>query len=222
IRRLAQWLAQHTDTTGVETTATDMRAALAPMILLQRGGDRQLFCIHPVDGLATCYSHLARALPGIILQGIQATGLSGAQPDTFNAQIEQYLQQIRRAQPRGPYYLLGWSSGGGIAHAMAAALQQQGETVARLVLLDAYPADCWRDRPPPSRRDAMLQMLDDIRIATDANGALRSEQQLLSWLQSPASSLGMFDNSTVARMVDVTWRGMQLYRSAVHPVFNGD
>lgn len=222
IRRLAQWLTQHTDTTCVETTAADMHEALAPMILLQRGGDRQLFCIHPVDGLATCYSHLARTMPGITLQGIQASGLSGAHPHTFNAQVEQYLQQIRRAQSRGPYYLLGWSSGGGIAHAMAAALQQQGETVARLVLLDAYPADCWRNRPPPSRRDAMLQMLDDIRIATDANGALLSEQQLLSWLQSPASSLGMFDNSTVARMVDVTWRGMQLYRSAVHPVFNGD
>ena len=48
-----------------------------------------------------------------------------------------YLEQIRRIQPNGPYHLLGWSFGGYVAHSMAAQLEQQGEKVALLALLDS-------------------------------------------------------------------------------------
>jgi thioesterase domain-containing protein len=50
-----------------------------------------------------------------------------------------YLSRIREIQPSGPYRLLGWSFGGLVAHAMATRLQDQGEEVDLLVLLDAYP-----------------------------------------------------------------------------------
>jgi thioesterase domain-containing protein len=50
-----------------------------------------------------------------------------------------YTDQIRKVQPRGPYRLLGWSAGGRIAHAVATDLQQRGEQIALLAVLDAYP-----------------------------------------------------------------------------------
>jgi thioesterase domain-containing protein len=51
-----------------------------------------------------------------------------------------YIEQIRSAQPSGPYRLLGWSVGGVIAHEIAVQLRAAGERVEALVLLDAYPS----------------------------------------------------------------------------------
>ncbi|OOV16415.1 hypothetical protein SM007_38400 [Streptomyces avermitilis] len=50
-----------------------------------------------------------------------------------------YAEQIRTVQPAGPYRLLGWSIGGVIAQAVATRLQELGEDVEFLALLDAYP-----------------------------------------------------------------------------------
>lgn len=51
-----------------------------------------------------------------------------------------YLALIRTVQPTGPYYLLGWSFGGLVAHEMGVQLTAAGEHVALLGLLDAFPA----------------------------------------------------------------------------------
>ena len=52
---------------------------------------------------------------------------------------EDYVSIIRKIQPTGPYNLLGWSFGGLVAHAIATQLQDMGEEVALLALLDSYP-----------------------------------------------------------------------------------
>ena len=61
-------------------------------------------------------------------------------PQTLEEMGMDYLTQIRKIQPSGPYYLLGWSLGGLVAYSIATCLQEQGEQVALLALLDAYPA----------------------------------------------------------------------------------
>lgn len=113
------------------------------LLPLKMDGDAApLFCVHPVIGLGWPYAALLRHLPpGRPLYALQAASLRGAdrQPDSIEQMAAQYLAEIRRVQPHGPYHLLGWSLGGLVAHAMAAQLQDAGETVARLVLLDSYP-----------------------------------------------------------------------------------
>ncbi len=52
-----------------------------------------------------------------------------------------YADQIRMAQPSGPYHLLGWSLGGNIAFAIAEELERRGEEIGLLVILDANLAD---------------------------------------------------------------------------------
>jgi len=52
------------------------------------------------------------------------------------------VSAIRSVQPKGPYHLLGWSLGGTIAHEMARQLENQGEQVKLLALMDTaaiYP-----------------------------------------------------------------------------------
>jgi thioesterase domain-containing protein len=61
---------------------------------------------------------------------------------------EQHVQDLQRQQPTGPYHLIGHSSGGRVAFEMAYQLEQQGEQVAFLAVLDTYaPALDIRENP---------------------------------------------------------------------------
>ncbi|MFC9587005.1 thioesterase domain-containing protein, partial [Streptomyces yangpuensis] len=106
-----------------------------------------LFCIHPAIGLSWAYSGLLRHLdPRRPVYGLQARGFS--EPDApapgLEEMVEDYLREIRGVRPSGPYSLLGWSFGGIVAHAVAVRLQEQGEEVALLAMMDSYlPADGW-------------------------------------------------------------------------------
>ncbi|MCZ9345344.1 thioesterase domain-containing protein, partial [Streptomyces sp. TRM76130] len=71
--------------------------------------------------------------------GLQARGLTGDEelPRTLQEEAEDYAAQIRRVQPHGPYRLVGWSVGGVLAHTVAVLLQEAGEEVELLALLDS-------------------------------------------------------------------------------------
>ncbi|WP_367129332.1 amino acid adenylation domain-containing protein [Saccharothrix sp. HUAS TT1] len=118
-------------------------ADLAALLPLRSGeSGHPLFCVHPVSGLSWCYSDLVRRLdPGRPVHGLQSPGLltPGWSPTSVEAVVDEYVAHIRRAQPHGPYHLLGWSLGGNLAHAIAVALQAAGERVEVLALLDSYP-----------------------------------------------------------------------------------
>jgi len=49
-----------------------------------------------------------------------------------------YVEQIRRVQPNGPYYLAGQSLGGMVSYEVAQQLHSLGEPIALLVLFDTY------------------------------------------------------------------------------------
>jgi thioesterase domain-containing protein len=77
------------------------------------------------------------------LYGLQARGFDGTSqlPSSLRDMAADYVEQIRSVQECGPYYLLGWSLGGIIAHEIAVQLQSAGEQVAALVIMDTYPPD---------------------------------------------------------------------------------
>ncbi|KAG0198601.1 hypothetical protein BGX31_004546, partial [Mortierella sp. GBA43] len=58
---------------------------------------------------------------------------------TLDEMALDYIDQIRRIQPHGPYRLLGWSFGGVVAHTVASHLEQQGERVVLLGIMDSFP-----------------------------------------------------------------------------------
>ncbi|MFD0332647.1 thioesterase domain-containing protein [Streptomyces erythrogriseus] len=126
--------------------------ALGPLLPLRAEGTATpLFCVHPGAGIAWRYTGLLPHLGGDQpVHGIQAAGLDGARPPAPDAaaMVAHYLDLVRQVQPHGPYRLLGWSYGGFVAHAMACALQRDGERVELLAMLDA-PS---RTAPPTTPR----------------------------------------------------------------------
>ncbi|MGS1054645.1 non-ribosomal peptide synthase/polyketide synthase [Burkholderia glumae] len=115
-------------------------AMTLPLKLRDEGGP-VLFCVHPASGLSWSYVGLARYPRGRFqVYGLQAAGI---EPDTRPAESvaamsRQYIEAMRRVQPRGPYRVLGWSMGGLVAFEIACQLQAQGERVDFLGMLDSY------------------------------------------------------------------------------------
>jgi thioesterase domain-containing protein/acyl carrier protein len=139
-----------------------------------------LFCVHPATGLSLPYSRLIKLIPsGHPIFGLQSPNLSqqGRLLDSIEDIADEYLSAIRGIQPAGPYHLLGWSFGGLVAHAMATQLQEGGEHVALLALLDSYPfasdnpAD---DRVGGHQEEMLLAGAEDIFVRRTLE-ALRSE-----------------------------------------------
>ncbi|MBV9791503.1 MAG: amino acid adenylation domain-containing protein, partial [Chloroflexi bacterium] len=112
----------------------------SPLVPIQTAGTRQpFFCVHPGGGNVLSYQRLSQYLgEDQPFYGIQAVGLDGQHEPlvTFEVMATRYLEEIRREQPEGPYYIGGWCTGGRIAFEMARQLLDQGEEIALLALID--------------------------------------------------------------------------------------
>ena len=75
------------------------------------------------------------------LNGLQAVGIdAGDEPDqTVEAMAERYVAAMRDDRP-GPYMIAGYSGGGIVAMEIAHQLQEAGEVVKCVVLIDSIPA----------------------------------------------------------------------------------
>lgn len=110
--------------------------------LRDRGAAEPLFCVHPVGGTAWQFAPLARRLRADRpLVGLQLPALRGVDSGavTIDELAARYLETVREIQPEGPYHLLGYSLGGNIVHAMAAALTAAGAEVAFVGMVDSHP-----------------------------------------------------------------------------------
>lgn len=111
------------------------------LVLLQEGkSNPPLFLIHDGDGETMLYLNLARRV-GLerSVYGLQPFSRDGY--PILHTRMEQmaayYIEKIRNVQPNGPYLLGGMCAGGVIAYEMGRQLQNAGEKVAMVALIDA-------------------------------------------------------------------------------------
>jgi thioesterase domain-containing protein len=128
-----------------QMSLSSVRGAFSPLLPIRTNGDRPpLFCVHPAGGLSWCYMPLAKHVPeDLPVYGLQDPGLDGTgePPSSVRELAADHIRRIRSVQETGPYYLLGMSSGGLVAHEIVVQLEADGEEIGALVLLDAYPAN---------------------------------------------------------------------------------
>ncbi|MFI6770441.1 amino acid adenylation domain-containing protein [Streptomyces sp. NPDC050355] len=191
-----------------------------------------LFCIHPSGGLSWCYAGLLPHLgPDRPVYGLQARGLTlsgnGTLPVTYEEMVADYVEQIQDIQPTGPYSLLGWSSGGAIAHSIAARLQGANERVALLAMLDSHPIDAHETTGSVLDDHDILAVLLEaaghdpghadrpMTVSGDAHG---SHNDLLASLKEHPA-LG---ERQLAAFKEVLVNSLKLAPTFVESVFHGD
>ncbi len=103
------------------------------------GSRAPVFCIHPIDGLASCYASLAGHVNAEHpIYGVQAP-TPGNDSKSLTALAAYYVDEILAANSVGPIHLLGLSFGGLLAHAVAVDMQGRGVAVDSLTLLGSDP-----------------------------------------------------------------------------------
>ncbi|MEH1099580.1 amino acid adenylation domain-containing protein [Micromonospora sp. CPCC 205561] len=156
---------EHRTVAGLAATLQDPRAAPAgAMMWLRRGGDGRppLFCVHPGGGSAHWYLRLAPHLHPE--QPVAAFEWPGPHPQgtpTTAEMARRYADELRRAQPHGPYRLFSWCGGSGIASEMAHLLVEDGHEVTLILLdpgLDIHTrADAWSELALIRRLELLLE-----------------------------------------------------------------
>jgi thioesterase domain-containing protein len=112
-----------------------------------------------------------------------------------------YINEMRRFQPEGPYFLMGHSFGGVVAYEMAQQLTAIGETLGLLALFDSYISKGGRRRATPR------EVLSNIGRMGGAE-FLRRAQRKLGKLRAHSSE----------RREEVPKNGAMNYVSHVHLV----
>ncbi|WP_328718507.1 amino acid adenylation domain-containing protein [Streptomyces sp. NBC_00247] len=198
---------------------------LGPVLELRTAGSLPpLFCLPPGAGLSWCYAGLLGGLdPRQPVYGLQSPGLTGVLADeTLDALAGHYVEHITRIRPSGPYRLLGWSAGGHLAHEVAVRLQERGDRVEQLVVLDSYPAQPPGEGGETVGRDAILaetfgDALPDPQAPDARDRALELVREELG-----ESALGRVGDAVAEAVLETYLLHARAILNYRHGLFDGD
>ncbi|CAN3983900.1 amino acid adenylation domain-containing protein [Kitasatospora purpeofusca] len=214
---------------SADAPGADALDVLLPLRPTAPGRRNPLFAVHPAGGLSWCYTGLIRNIPADVpIYGLQAQGVGAATADeplpaTMEDLAAHYVDRLREVQPEGPYRLLGWSTGGIIAHAMAARLEELGCVVELLAVLDAYPAEGFRDLPVPDQAEALEALLTMGGFGPeDLDGRPLELAHVTEVLRREGSPLAGLDDATVEALNRIYLHINHLVREYDHRRLTGD
>ncbi|MFE2053935.1 amino acid adenylation domain-containing protein, partial [Streptomyces sp. NPDC059459] len=197
-----------------------------PVVPLRGTGDKPpLFCLPPAGGLGFAYIGLVRHLGADRpVYGLQAPAFGRADTDQsdLDSLISWYVGHIRAAQPSGPYHLLGWSMGGNLAHAVAVRLQQDGDEVGLLALMDSYAPDT--DVPYASADDhtVLVQLLHALGRTVDTRDSMLTVPEALRVIRDEMPALRELTEEHIRQVVRNIRDHQQAVRHAAPGCFVGD
>lgn len=98
-----------------------------------------IFLLPDGSGSAMAYANLPLVHPTVCVVGMNSPYLRDA--SAYHCSVEdlasQWVHEIYRRQPQGPYIVGGWSAGGYYSYEVAKRLLQDGHTVEKLILIDS-------------------------------------------------------------------------------------
>ncbi|WP_433657309.1 amino acid adenylation domain-containing protein [Nocardia sp. CA-128927] len=188
------------------------------------GTEPALFCIHPSSGISWSYLGFAQVLrEGRPIYALQAPDLSGNEPSLRSIEefAERYVREIRAIQPSGPYHLLGWSFGGLIAHAIAARLQETGDRVGVVALLDSESADVDDADVEQLTAGAFVNSFGAIFGIRDVP-AEATASQVADLIRDRLGGLTVVDADMIERLTESYNAAARARAGYQRPVFDGD
>jgi amino acid adenylation domain-containing protein len=130
VAQLAQQLSQ-----------VEVQEFISDLLVLQPSGQKiPIFCVAGSNGHAFYFRDLAiNFADEHPVYGLETPGRDGSHPLPISVEdhASSLIETLRQKQPKGPYILIGYSSGCSVALEMAFQLEQQGETISLLGIFDA-------------------------------------------------------------------------------------
>jgi amino acid adenylation domain-containing protein/FkbH-like protein len=121
---------------------TGERESSAVVEIQGRGARPRIFLVHGAGGgMFWGYINLSKHLgPEQPVYALRSRALDGLQEfETIGEMARAYVADLKVAQPAGPYYLGGYCFGGNVAYEMARQLEERGDEIALLLLLNCAP-----------------------------------------------------------------------------------
>ncbi len=144
-RQLPAVMIYHVPTIASQVALLDLRSTpeLSPLVMLKSGiPEASLFIASGLGGGPAEFFQLVQCMqtPYRVF-GLQPKGIEGFDEpcERIEDMADFYLKAVLRFQPRGPYFLAGYSLGGLVALEMARTLTAKGHKVGLLTLIDSYP-----------------------------------------------------------------------------------
>ncbi|SLK22654.1 MULTISPECIES: amino acid adenylation domain-containing protein [unclassified Paenibacillus] len=122
----------------------DMFAHMECVVRMNRisSDKKNIFILHSLDGTVFGYKGLAERLEqDCNFYAVQGKGLieGSALPQNLDELVSFYMHEIKQVQPKGPYIIGGHCFGIMFAYSLVQMLENQGETVEKLVVIDEQP-----------------------------------------------------------------------------------
>jgi thioesterase domain-containing protein len=193
------------------------RPSPGALVPLQPAGERPaLFLLPGLGGHVIGFRELALLLgPEHPVYGLE---LSGRQTPHHRVEdlASDLVEEILRRFPLGPYYLIGFSAGGMIAYEMAQQLQQRGQDIALLALLDTYGPDYPRLSTLPRRLGQHLWRFLALPLAAKgpyfAERCRRLADRFIPRQQSEPATADALPGSTAAATATTSRKILEMLR----------
>ncbi|MGO2037128.1 MAG: amino acid adenylation domain-containing protein [Brevibacterium sp.] len=213
------------DRSGADSIAESLHRLLP---LRSAGTKAPLFAVHPATGISWGFAAMLGGLdPQRPLIGLQMPGLSPDDPEVMTAQTltelaDDYIAHLQTVQPEGPYHLIGWSLGGILAHRLATRLQERGESVEFLGILDAFPTGQERNADVGEGSELWTNYLGANHPAITETTEGLDDERAMEILRENGDPLGNVTPETIAAMTSGFFTLARLIREAPVETFDGE
>ena len=143
--------------------------------------------------------------PGLPIYGLRSGALDKCPAESLEELVLGNLDELKKQQPEGPYLIAGECISGVIAFEMARRLLEEGDEVARLILLDAKH---------PDKADITYQEGEGFDRLVSIQGAERAERIQHYYLLALGARLGVYpgkvDLIVAEKSEEPPWRNARL------------
>lgn len=226
---------------GLLQSLDDARSTTSSFVPLRTGNGRAdqhqdaeerppLFLFPPGDGVVFPYTTLLPYIPGAQpVYAQQSRGIYDDLPpfESLEALAAGSIEEMKTIQPAGPYTVGGWSFGGMVAFEVARQLTQQGDTVAFLGVMDAYPQASGHttapdDLTPLDELQGFFYLLGDIlggdyrSLGDELFAEALAQEEAVTWLLERMQEQGVqlvMDPAIIQRIWQTLKHNSQLMRT---------
>ncbi|MCX4736652.1 beta-ketoacyl synthase N-terminal-like domain-containing protein [Streptomyces sp. NBC_01363] len=180
-------------------TASQLHTVSPPVRLARGPRGPSLICFPSPMALAGAqqYARLAANFRGVRdVHVVTPPGfVDGEQlPDSVDAVVDHFAESVRRLAGDEPFALVGYSSGGQLAHATASRLESEGVMPAAIVLLDTYLPTDESDEQAAADGSANADDSSDGLWAQMLDGMLEREDAFGIFTAARLSAMGRYSS----------------------------